>query len=210
MEFEVSPQVLIPRPETELIIEQLIKIIRTEKNEKVDQPPLQVLDLGTGSGAIALAVASEFHHAFIWASDISQGAIEQATLNAKRHGLAERIHFLVGDLFEPMKTLNLSFDFILTNPPYVSSEDFDLLPLEIRNYEPRIALDGHQGGMFYIKKILGQASNFLKPGGWLMMEMDPRQISSAKELLKEMNQYEETQSIQDYSRKERILMTQKT
>ena len=157
---------------------------------------------------LALRVACSM--ASVWASDISQGAIEQATLNANRHGLADRIHFLVGDLFEPVKNLNLSFDFILTNPPYVASEDFDSLPLEIKHFEPRIALDGHQGGMFYIKKILRQAPVFLKPGGWLMMEMDTRQISSAKVLLKEMNQFGETRSIQDYSRKERILMTQKT
>lgn len=209
MEFGVSPQVLIPRPETELIIEQLLRIIRSEKNEKAEQPPLHVLDLGTGSGAIALAVASEFHHASIWASDISQGAIEQATLNAKRHGLAERIHFLVGDLFEPMKTLNLSFDFILTNPPYVASEDFDSLPPEIRNFEPRIALDGHQQGMFYIKKIIQEAAVFLREGGRLLIEMDPRQVPEALKLAQGKSGFKRKQVFKDYRQLDRIVMLQK-
>lgn len=210
MEFAVGPQVLIPRPETELIIEQLIQTIGTEKNENVDYPPFHVLDLGTGSGAIALAVASEFSHASIWASDISQGAINQAVLNAKRHGLEGRIHFLVGDLFEPVKPLNLSFDFILTNPPYIASEDFDSLPPEIRNFEPRIALEGHQEGMFYIKKIIQEAAVFLKKEGRLLIEMDPRQVPEALKSIPEKSDLKRKQVVKDYHQLDRMVMLHKT
>lgn len=204
LEFEVGPQVLIPRPETELLVEQLVKL--RVKGEGIEPASLTVLDLGTGSGAIAVAVASELSRASVWASDISREAIDRAAGNAKRHGLEGRIRFMVGDLFEPVKPLNLSFDFIITNPPYVATEDFDSLPPEVREFEPRIALEGHRNGLFYIEKIIQEAPAFLQTGGWLLMEMDPGQVPVVLNSVNETVSFGEKQVIKDYRRLDRIVM----
>jgi len=208
--FEVGPRALIPRPETELLIEQLSQTVREDKAQGADYSPFTVLDLGTGSGAIAVAVASEFSQASVWASDISQGAIDQAVSNAKRHGLEERIRFLVGDLFEPAKSLNLWFDFILTNPPYVTAEEYELLPPEIKAFEPRIALNGHQNGLFYIDRIIREAPDLLTEGGRLLMEMDPRQVPRVLKSIAEQGGYQGRTVVRDYHQRDRIVMLQKT
>lgn len=209
LEFEVGPQVLIPRPETELLIEQLVKSIGSDNVKGTVQPPFTILDLGTGSGAIAVAVASEFSQASVWASDLSRGAIDQAARNAKRHGLDERIRFLTGDLFEPLRPLNLCFDYILTNPPYIATENFDSLPPEVKKFEPRIALEGHRNGLFYIEKIIQESPPFLAAGGRLLMEMDPGQIPIALSLVDKKSDFAEKQVIKDYRRSDRILMLRK-
>jgi len=163
LDFEVTPAVLIPRPETEVLVEKALEIAGNK--------PSLVLDLGTGSGAIAVALAYERSAIRIIAADKSWPAIEIARKNALRNGVAERISFVVMDLFEAFGSRPL-FDLIVSNPPYVSdAELLDLAP-EIANYEPRSALrGGGKQGLALIRKILEKFHSHLKPEGSFLMEI---------------------------------------
>ena len=172
-------------------------------------PSPRVLDLGTGCGAIAISIARELEDASIWASDISQEALHLAMLNSRKHGVEERIQFIVGDLWEPFMHQNLTFDIILSNPPYIASDDFDSLPPEVRDHEPRVALDGHEEGMFFIEKVIMKGGDYLGPGGWIMLEMDPEQTMKAFKLIEESGHYGEKKRIKDYSKHYRVVMAQK-
>jgi len=209
LEFKVNKNVLIPRPETEILIEQSLKIYKDEyKNEDAEQ---LFLDIGTGSGAIAVSLAHELKPTGkkIWAIDISQMALDIAIQNAKRYDAINHIEFLQGDLFEPLKGKGITFDIILSNPPYVTSEELHLLPEKIRKFEPQIALDGHEDGLFYIKKIIDQAPKYMKPGGWLLIEMDPRQIEQTIRFISNNEKYDKHQIVKDYSNSDRIVMFRK-
>ncbi len=163
LDFEVTPAVLIPRPETEVLVEKALEIAGNEAS--------LVLDLGTGSGAIAVALAYERTGVRVVAADKSWSAIEVARRNAARHGVADRIFFVVTDLFGAVASMPL-FDLIVSNPPYVSdTELLDLAP-EIANYEPRLALrGGGRLGLALIRKILEEFHAHLKPKGSLLMEI---------------------------------------
>ncbi len=163
LDFEVGPAVLIPRPETEVIVEKALELAG-------DKPAL-VLDLGTGSGAIAVALAHERESIRVVAADRSLPAIELARRNAANNGVEGRISFVAADLFEAFEARGL-FDIIVTNPPYVSDAEFlDLAP-EIANYEPSLALrGGGDGGLLVIKRIIQGFEAHLKPGGSLLMEI---------------------------------------
>jgi release factor glutamine methyltransferase len=207
MEFIVSLQVLIPRPESEILVEQVISAFRDEKQFESACP--HILDLGTGSGAIAVSLAGELKGATVWATDISEGAIRIAELNSKRHCVNDRIQFRKGDLFEPFMDQGITFDVIVSNPPYIASEDFDSLPREVRDYEPRLALDGREDGLFFIEKIIREAPAYLKPNGRLFIEMDPGQISRTMDRIKKTGQYGEKGIVRDYSHKERVIIARK-
>ncbi len=163
LDFEVTPAVLIPRPETEVLVEKALEIAGNK--------PCLILDLGTGSGAIAVALAHERTGIRVIAADKSWSAIEVARRNAVRNGVADRISFVVMDLFEAIASRPL-FDLIVSNPPYVSdAELLDLAP-EIANYEPRSALrGGGKQGLALIRKILERFHAHLKPEGSLLMEI---------------------------------------
>lgn len=208
MEFAVDPMVLIPRPESELLVEQVVALHKEKRSP--DGLSTRILDLGTGSGVLAIALARELEDASFWASDISQEAIDRAIVNSKRHGVEDRIQFIVGDLLQPFMDLDFTFDVIISNPPYIASEDFDTLPPEIRDHEPRIALDGRKEGMFFIEKIIREGSDHLNPNGWLLIEMDPGQITKALKLIEMSNGYAEKKCIRDYSNHCRVVMAQKS
>jgi len=207
MEFLVTPHVLIPRPESERLVEQVITLFNNEKIPQTEHP--KILDLGTGSGAIAVSIAREIENISIWASDISHNALNIAKLNAEKNHLDKRITFIQGDLWEPFQDQAFSFDIIVSNPPYIASEDYKSLMPEVRDYEPRLALDGLEEGMHYIKKIISQAERYLSPEGWLLLEMAPNQISKAQDHLYKTNCFGEVYRIKDYSHCDRVLMTQK-
>jgi release factor glutamine methyltransferase len=207
LEFRVNPQVLIPRPETEILVEQVLSVLR--KEEKAGSTDCHILDLGTGSGAIAVSLAKELKGPIVWATDISGGAMKTAEENSQRHGVAHQIRFMEGDLFAPLTDRGIPFDIIVSNPPYIPSEDFDSLPIRIRNYEPRLALEGGEKGLFIIERIIREAPLYLKPGGRLFMEMDPGQISKALDRIKKTRQYGETEIIKDYAHKERVITAKK-
>jgi release factor glutamine methyltransferase len=177
MDLIVSPAVLIPRPETEHLVEAALELV----NSRRGSVPARFLDVGTGSGCIALALAKELPQADIHATDISASALEIARANAARHGLDGRIQFHQTDLlqgFEPG-----SFDVIVSNPPYVGESEEDQVQLEVRKYEPRNAVFAGSTGLEIIERLIPQANTVLKPGGWLVMEMSGTIAEGVKRLL---------------------------
>ncbi|MCD6297202.1 MAG: peptide chain release factor N(5)-glutamine methyltransferase [Deltaproteobacteria bacterium] len=207
IDFVVDPRALIPRPETELLVEHAPRLLVTAAQSEKQGP--KILDLGTGCGTLAVSLAKEIPNAQIWATDKSQGALELARVNAQRHGVSDRIEFKVGDLWEPLMNLGIKFDIILSNPPYVASEEYNDLPPEVRDYEPRSALDGRDGGMYYIERILTKAPDYMKPGAWIMLEMAPDQTEKGLGLVEQTEGYGEKIRIRDYSRLYRIVMAQR-
>ena len=207
IEFIVGPQVLIPRPESELLVEQVIDLFKKEKIPEAGCP--RILDLGTGCGALAVSLSMELKNASLWASDISGEALKVAQKNAERYGLKERIVFIQGDLLQTFRHYPPPFDIILSNPPYIESDVFGSLSPEVRDHEPRLALDGRAGGLFYIKEIAREGVKILKPGGWLLMEMDPGQTSRALGFIDESGQFCDKKRVKDYSHRYRVVMAQK-
>ncbi len=207
LDFIVNCHVLIPRPETEHLVEQAIERIR--ECAASGNHLIRILDLGAGCGAIAVALAKEIQGAQIWATDISQEAINLARLNAEKHHVSNMIEFRKGDLWQPLVDQGGTFDLIVSNPPYIDSEQYENLPPEVRNYEPRRALNGGVGGMYYIQKIIEGSPVFLNPGGWLLLEMAPDQTGKALEIIRSVKVFKKKMRIEDYSRRYRVVCAQK-
>ena len=165
LEFEVTADVLIPRPETEIIIEETIRLARGAKLEKQ-----LIIDVGTGSGCIGITLARELEGARVIATDISHAALMVAKRNARRHGLEKRIGFIVSDLLLALAQPLLA-DFIISNPPYVSEEDLPGIQREVRDWEPRLALTDFGDGLSFYRSLFEQAPGRLKPGGHLICEI---------------------------------------
>lgn len=199
MDLIVTPAVLIPRPETEHVIETVLELrtsdLRPQASALEAATPgpraegrgptpgvLRILDVGTGSGCIALALAKEFPHAEIHATDISVAALEIARANAARHQFEHRIQFHQADLLEGLNVTGL--DFIVSNPPYVGESEEDQVQLEVRKFEPRNAVFAGPTGVEVIARLLPQAHAALRPGGWLVLEISGTIAGSVGELLK--------------------------
>lgn len=165
MQFKVTHDVLIPRPETEELVEQAHVLLLDKKNE-----PLKFLDLGTGSGCIAAALAKEFPSAELMATDISGAALDVARNNLESLGFADRINILEGDLYEPLGENERSFDLIISNPPYIPSKYLESLAPEVKS-EPQSAYDGGTDGLDFTRPIVEGAATRLKPGGFLIIEI---------------------------------------
>lgn len=188
LDFEVNSSVLIPRPETELLVQWLIRKIRSEYADR--EQAIRILDIGTGSGCIAIALAKNLSKATeIIAVDKSQAALETAKKNAAKHAMADRISFRESDLFSGVGE-EARFDFIVSNPPYVTEEDYGNLPKHIKEYEPRDALVAGEDGLTVIREIVSRGNNFLRSGGYLAMEIGYNQREAVAELLAD-NGYEE-------------------
>ena len=173
LEFEVNPAVLVPRPDTEWLVTECLALAKA-----MEAPRL--LDVGTGSGCVAIALAGRHKGAAVVASDISGDALAVARRNAERHKLGERIRFLEGDLFAALQP-DESFDFILSNPPYLSSAALAALPAEVRDHEPRLALDGGPDGFAVIDRLVTGAGAHLVPGGHLLIEIGFDQEAGARQ-----------------------------
>ncbi len=167
LEFEVTPAVLIPRPETEHIIEVALERIGDARRSE----PLRIADIGTGSGCIAVALASELPNAEIFATDISVVALEIAKRNATRHGMASRIHFVETNLLDALAGVAQRFDVIVSNPPYIGRADAFALQREVRAHEPEIALFAGDDGLAVYAPLIRDASAALRPGGLLILEL---------------------------------------
>ncbi len=203
LDFAVDPRVLIPRPETEILVEQVLH--RIKKSPDLDCKAFRILDIGTGTGILAIVLAKEVQGAEIWATDISPPAIVLAKKNAEKHGVTDRIQFLTGNLLEPLRHRRIAFDFIVANPPYISNQEYGHLAPEVRVHEPKNALDGGKDGMDYIRRIIKESVGFLKTDGWLMLEISPRQMPSARALIQNTHGYCETAAVRDYSSHYRVL-----
>ncbi len=180
MDLIVSPAVLIPRPETEHVVETVLELARADATGG-QGAPIRVLDVGTGSGCIALALAKELPGAEIHATDISGAALEIARANAARHQLESRIQFCQSDLLEGLNLAGLGF--IVSNPPYVGESEEDQVQLEVRKFEPRSAVFAGDNGTEVIARMIPQAHNSLRPGGWLIMEISGTIAEETKRLL---------------------------
>jgi release factor glutamine methyltransferase len=179
MDLIVSPAVLIPRPETEHVIETVLELAGVKQAGQ--EVPMRILDVGTGSGCIALALATEFPRAEIHATDISAAALEIARANAARHQLESRIQFHQSDLLEGLNLADL--DFVVSNPPYVGESEEDQVQLEVRKFEPRNAVFAGPTGVEVIARMIPQAHSALRPGGWLIMEISGTIADKTKHLL---------------------------
>jgi release factor glutamine methyltransferase len=177
LEFEVTSDVLIPRPETELIVEEVVRL-----SAGIACPV--IADIGTGSGCIAVTLARELPQAMVTASDISPAAIAIARRNAERHKLADRIQFIVGDLLEPLPPAQ-QFDFIASNPPYVRADEIEGLQREVRDWEPRLALTDNADGLTFFRRLFDEAPARLKAGGYLLCEMGYEQSEKVCTLVDE-------------------------
>jgi len=160
--FEVSPSVLVPRPETEALVEKVLELSSREDES--------IVDVGTGSGCIAVALAKELPRARVQAVDVSERALRVARRNAARHK-ARRVQFLRSDLLAAFRGTGAKFDFIVSNPPYVSRGEWEALPAEVRDFEPRRALFAGESGLELIERLVRRAGTFLKPGGYLVFEI---------------------------------------
>ena len=173
MDLIVTAAVLIPRPETEHLIEVILPLAKTMEHAKI-------VDVGTGSGCIALTLAKELPGSQIHASDISPEALEIARANAARHRLESRIEFHKADLLEGIAG---EFDFVVSNPPYVGESEADMVQLEVRKFEPRSAVFAGTIGAEVIARLIPQAQGKLRPGGWLILEISGTIVEEVKRLL---------------------------
>ena len=167
LEFEVNGDVLIPRPETELLVGEALELLKG-----TDAPLL--CDVGTGSGCIAVTLLHERKDAGAVALDVSSAALAVAARNAARHGVDERLRLLVSDCFDALRSdehEGLRFDLVASNPPYVAESDLEGLQKEVRDHEPRVALTPGGDGLSVIRRLVAEAQQFLKPGGHLLMEI---------------------------------------
>ena len=191
--LRVDQTVLIPRPETEQMVETALKIL-----EDKDKNVLNILDVGTGSGNIAIALASNLGSASITAFDVNEKAIELAVANAEKYGVGGKIKFLAHDLISSGLP-DGEFDMIISNPPYVSLDSFESLPPEVREWEPEAALTDYSDGLDFIKKIISLSSDSLKAGGTLLMEIGgDHQKEQVTELMKKAG-YSELNVGEDYN-----------
>ncbi len=205
LDLAVTRNVLIPRPETECLVERALSYLAAGS----DSRPQRILELGTGSGAILIALASENSQHAYWGTDISAAAVQIAQRNAVGHGLAANIHFLVADWFAPLAAGTNLFDLIISNPPYIRRGDLKRLQPEIQAFEPLVALDGSEDGLRCLRHIIQSAHLYLRPGGMLLLEMGHDQKVSLKQIIQRCGQYEDVDFFTDYSGYNRIVAMRK-
>ena len=200
--FRVTPAVLIPRPETEFLV---IRLLDLAKEYKVaENSSLSIVDVGTGSGILAVCAAHHIPHSQILAIDIQADALEVARSNAETHQVAGRIEFLEGDLLDAVAE-NRLFDFVVSNPPYVSNSEYESLPAEIKLQEPRNALWAGETGTEVIQRLVPQAAERLTPGGWLLMEVSPMIAEPVRALLLADRRFEEVAVTKDLAKLPRVV-----
>ncbi len=201
LDFEVNPDVLIPRPETEILVEKAINCIRERSYRSM-------IDIGTGSGIIAVSIAHEIDEIDIVATDISPGALFVARKNARKHNVLHKIRFAAMDLFQAIKKAEL-FDVIVSNPPYVATEDYNRLEPEIRVYEPPIALIGGKDGLDVVKNIIRDGLPRLKPGGMMFIEIGYGQADKIRTFTENFKELKSINIVKDYSGINRVVCIEK-
>ena len=205
IELNITPDCLIPRPETELLVERAIEFLRKRSGRQ------SVLDLCTGCGCIAVAIAKNFADADIIATDISDAALKIASENIEKHRLKDRIKLFCGDLFDPIVPgLDAAkFDLIVCNPPYVSASEFEKLDKNVKDYEPRLALFAGVDGLDIYRRIIEKVGAFLKPDAALMLEIGYSQGQAVKELLEQTGCFAKITIEKDFHNNDRIAIAKK-
>jgi release factor glutamine methyltransferase len=189
LKFEVSPAVLIPRPETETLVLEALRLLKPLREPTV-------LDLGTGSGCIAVSIAHQKKDARVTAVDVSPDALDVARRNAETHGVADRMTFRQGDLFDPLPE-GATFDLVVSNPPYVTPAELATLAPDVRDHEPRLALDGGPDGLAFYRRIASGIGPFLKPGGWVLVEIGATQEDAVRGLFAERPELDLGKTLKD-------------
>jgi len=200
LKFYVNENVLIPRPETERLVETVLDM---QSDECV------ILEVGTGNGAIAVSFAKKRPNWKIFATDISEEALQVAEENAHRHEVSGQLTFLHGALFEPLSGKSEKFDWIVSNPPYVPSDRIPTLAPDIKDYEPRLAIDGGADGLDIIRRLIAEAPDFLTVTGKLAFEIDDTHSDAVKNLISENDKYADYEIIKDYAGVDRVVVAQR-
>jgi release factor glutamine methyltransferase len=200
-EFRVTPACLVPRPETELLVEAAVSYAAAAG---VSNP--SILDIGTGSGCIAISIARLLGQVTITATDISPAALELACENARTHGVEDKIDFICSDVFPPRGSG--PFDCIVSNPPYIRSADIEGLSAEVR-CDPRVALDGGADGMRFYRQIIAGAQGYLSNHGLLIMEAGFDQAECVQQLIADTKKYTVKKVIRDYNDIQRVIIATK-
>jgi release factor glutamine methyltransferase len=231
LDFQVTPAVLIPRPETETLVAAAVEVasllggggegrIAPPLMENSPEPPPHTpygenvgaglkpaswgIEIGVGSGAVIVALAKELPEMHWIGADISAAALEVAQDNARRHGVLERVHLLKCDLLSAFKP-QLSFDVLVANLPYVPQPEWEQLPRDIKDFEPRQALLAGKDGLDLIRPLVRQAHQYIKAGGWVLLEVGDRQAEKVEELMQQSGAYDRVESIKDFSGIKRVV-----
>ena len=199
IDFYVDSRVLIPRPETEILVEYVLDRTSTHGS-------ISLVDIGTGSGAIAVSLAFNRPEWYIVATDISIDALAVAKTNATRH--QTQIEFRSGDMLSTLESVDDKFDWIVSNPPYISSQDYKILPPDVRNFEPKLALASPPDGLQLIRILIESAPNYLKPNGRLAIEIGKGQRLDVEDFVHRSKKYQKIDFIPDLSGVARILVVQ--
>jgi release factor glutamine methyltransferase len=202
LEIEVNPDVLIPRPETELLVERACGLLQARESK-----PATTLDFGTGSGCAAIAIPRQCPNARVLAVDVSPAALAVARRNAERHGVADRIQFHNGDGFSSLPD-GLTFDLVVANPPYIPTEEIGTLEPEVRNHDPRLALDGGPDGLAFYRILAREAAFRVFPGAFAALEFGDGQEGPVQELFRNHG-WEIDGVTNDYSSRPRILIARR-
>lgn len=200
LNFYVDENVLIPQPDTEILVEEVLKFTTTMNTQ------IKILDLCTGSGAIGISLAKYIQNSKVWVSDISNKAIQIAKLNAERNLVHRRMNFIESDMFKKIE--ENQFDIIVSNPPYIKTKVIKTLPDQVRE-EPHIALDGGRDGLEFYKIIANEASNYLKKDGKMFLEIGFDQKDEVIEILKNTGKYDNIECIKDLAGNDRVIICKK-
>ena len=230
LSFRVTPDVLIPRPETELLVVAALDLAKTkgkgrglgtsvpselpsevpnDEGSGIPNQQIFIADVGTGSGIIAVCLAKHLPHCRVTAIDVNRAALDVAAGNAKQHGVADRIEFVQSDLFAAAPP-ERRFDFIVSNPPYVAEAEMERLAPDVRKFEPRVALLAGPRGTEVIESLIPQAAERLLPGGHLLMEISPMIHDTVRRLLEADSRFDLGPTIKDLARLPRVLQARRT
>jgi release factor glutamine methyltransferase len=204
--FAVRPGVLIPRPETEGVVEAALRYAPRFLHQR---SRCRIVDIGTGSGNIAIAVATSLAAVEVVAIDISPEALAIAQLNARSCRVADRVHYIRGDLLSPLHPQHARCDLLLSNPPYIAAEELPALPATVRRYEPYEALDGGCDGLLFYRRLYAEGPQYLADDGIAIVEVGHRQAGDVARLLVQSQQWELLEIVKDYSGIERVVVAQR-
>jgi release factor glutamine methyltransferase len=204
--FAVRPGVLIPRPDTEWVVEAALRYAPRFLQQR---SRCRILDIGTGSGNIAIAVAASLAGAEVTAIDISPEALAVAQLNAQSRQVAERVHFICADLLSPLNPGRVGFDLLLSNPPYIAAVEWRALPATVRCYEPREALDGGSDGLLFYRRLFAEGPAYLVDDGIAVIEVGHRQAGDVSHLAMQSQQWKVLEIVKDYGGIERVVVAQR-
>ena len=199
LDFRVNSHVLIPRPETEILVETVLDHVKNHAPDKC----VRILDIGTGSGCIAVSLAYYIENCRIMASDISAEALDVARLNSVANGVSDKVTFILSNLFENLQ--GMVFDVIISNPPYIPSREIESLQTEVKEHEPLIALDGGEDGLYYYRKIIKDAPRYLGKNGLLAFEVGYNQACDVVRLMEERG-FKGIKIVKDLSGIDRVIM----